>query len=893
MSIILTKKRILIKSIIFPAIISLLFALIPSGVDAVYGIDPSIRQVKTPSSSAVYYLDHRLGLKKAYINANSYLAYGNKWSDIKVIQDSDLALWSDLKYIKNRETGDIFEIAGPTKLLIDEQKKATLNLEQDLIPALHPVDFQSYTDVTILPVIQTDVITIKSLSNTSSNIPYNTKGNIIASFSFDPVKDTEIESIKIHLDGIFNTSLINNIYLEDANGLLLGTNMTGTRKDMVFNFYPQALRLQAGEEKQINLKVGINQCENCTSNTIGASITQSSDIKSSSEIVGEFPLVSNLRKVVKADDNIAAIRVAEQSIRPITTALMGESSTKLAQFIITETSGNDNVLIEKIIIKNNGSLLSTSLKNILLKDSNNRVISRAPELKSDSSAILLLNNYKINQSKYKVFSIEADVVNGVGKTIDFDITHVDAVGDEYEFGISPVNTILTELVKVVKDDISVLSKPLLSSQSVFAEQKGIIIGAFEIKAKNNNLKMDSLEFALIKNSSAPTPNSLIHIVNTQTGEVFGSANLGAFSPNSIFVIPMGNEELKANKTLKLSLIADIPATANTGDAYKTVLRKVKYLEENGATYTDAVEVSGEVLKIDKTSLYSFKNSAYEGIQYTKGQKGAQVASYYLEAPYGDDILINGVTLSQDNTSGFIDSSKGFSNLRLYFGSRLCTNISKPSGGKHVFERCKYLLKSGKRVELKVYVDTETDLLVEQTNLSLTGIIANSNSSSFPASINGLPINSYTSIFKNPNVNLEIKSGGTVNPGSQKNPVASFTVKNTTGEDVYLKSISLTDPSGKGFSTSEGFSNLKIVTGERGSRVASISRPVARTNKLSLNSKIKIDEEVTFDIIVDANDETQLGSFDLFISDAIVIGKTSKVQMVINSLPSEKVIVSVE
>ncbi|MBU1062897.1 hypothetical protein KJ700_01855, partial [Patescibacteria group bacterium] len=90
------KKHKFLTVVLFLIIINC-FVINTQNVEAAYELNPKIKQVKVADNSTIYYLDHKKGVKKAYVNAKAFLAYGNKWSDIKVINEKELNKWPEVK----------------------------------------------------------------------------------------------------------------------------------------------------------------------------------------------------------------------------------------------------------------------------------------------------------------------------------------------------------------------------------------------------------------------------------------------------------------------------------------------------------------------------------------------------------------------------------------------------------------------------------------------------------------------------------------------------------------------------------------------------------------------------------------------------------------------------
>ncbi|MFH0972924.1 MAG: hypothetical protein V1768_02985, partial [Patescibacteria group bacterium] len=106
------------KLIILTVIITICLAIRAQNAKAAYGLNPEIKQVKTANNSTVYYLDHARGLKKAYVNVKAFLAYGNKWSEIKVVKDTELNKWPEVKLVKSNNNSAVYYISNNQKALI-------------------------------------------------------------------------------------------------------------------------------------------------------------------------------------------------------------------------------------------------------------------------------------------------------------------------------------------------------------------------------------------------------------------------------------------------------------------------------------------------------------------------------------------------------------------------------------------------------------------------------------------------------------------------------------------------------------------------------------------------------------------------------------------------------
>lgn len=122
-----------------------IFNFKPNSAFGAFGIDEKIKQVKTTDNPAIYYLDHKRGAKKAYVNEKAFLVYGNKWSDVKVITKEQLNKWPDLKLVKSQDSPAVYFISKGKKVNIqteDDFKK--LGYRWDEIAAINKEDLDQY-----------------------------------------------------------------------------------------------------------------------------------------------------------------------------------------------------------------------------------------------------------------------------------------------------------------------------------------------------------------------------------------------------------------------------------------------------------------------------------------------------------------------------------------------------------------------------------------------------------------------------------------------------------------------------------------------------------------------------------------------------------------------------
>lgn len=881
-----TKK---IKLFIILAIVLACFIfLMINSASASYGLDYSIKQVKTANNNAVYYLDHARGIKKVYNNEIAFLSYGNKWSYIKIISEDELKKWKEAYLVKINSDQKIYYING--------NKKALIRSAEDFInSSFNWGDVITISEADLNTYVLTEFkagggdgdfiedgrvsVELGSSNLIKNNISINTTDNLVGVFNLKSEKGiVNIKSLTIYFDGIFDHNIIKNVRLQDMDNENYEFNAVANSKEITFNLFSNPLIIPQGTIKKIGIYVDLDFAENVLNNSFSISLDKYNYINTESWVSGNFPINSSLIKIVDISESIGKIKVEQQSLSNINhEASVGNIEHALAKYKISEISGNENILIKELIFKDFGSGGIVGADNFILKNSKNQIISKG--IISDLSEVKFnFFDYKIKKNDYEYFTVYSDIISGNGKTIKLELFRTKIYGDSNNFGLLPEILNINEIVAINKEMLGVISAPLESNNHVFKEQSGTIIGLFQIRNDNQEISIDSIEISLEKSSSAFNLTNTLYLINYNTGHVINYANSGLLNNESI-VLGLNNQKLGLREELDLAFVSEISRENENGNTYKINLDNITYRAANGEYYSDKVNAVGRILTVSKSDLYIYENSEEGELYVSKGDEKAKIASFILESSAGEDVKINSIILSKSDSSGSLTYDNGFSNIRIYIGSKKIKQIiEKPYSNTYVFEDVNYKMFDNKRVEIKVYADIDENARLAEAQLAITGISAVSYDSGIEANISGLNKESFKAIFEDVVAEVSSIAGGRIYAGEDDNLVASFKIRNTGNEELKLKYTTI-KTSSSGFSNSLGYSNLRIVNKETSKIVGSrILKPVAGANRISLGSyKLKAGEEILIDIYVDADATAQTDNFKIYLNDLKAIGAESNVE----------------
>lgn len=866
-------------------------------VKASYGLSSEIKQVKTADKTTIYYLDHTKGVKKAYVNAKAFLAYGNKWSDIKIIDEKELNKWSEVKLVKSKNNSAVYSINNGQKSLIKSaQQFINSGYKWSDVITIAQADLNEYkaTDFKVAGAVGDSnsnenqlSINLDSSSPKSDFLVLNTQDNLVAVFNLENKgKPTEIRKLTLNYKGIFNPDVVKKIYLTDENDIQYSNSIFLQNKQVIFYFNNKPLVVNQGEIRKIKVYINFNDSSSdVTNNTIQIAINEQSNIDGV-KVEGTFPLSGAMFKLASGNGALSKVVVNEQPLSINNEAIIGIIEKNVGKFNLAETSGSSDIFIKGLKFLNNGNARYDSLNNFKLKNKDGQIIATAKQLTNDKELIFKLNNYKIKKNNNEVFTILADVVDGEKTIINFNLEETKITSSIGNFNLCPSIINLDEIITIKREAIGAVAKELKVNNNVFNKQSGAIIGNFEIRNNNQKINLERLGFSLEKSAVTANLTGDVFLVNYNTGDIYGSFNSENFS-NGVVNVNLEKVVLTAKQNLIVALITKINNSAVNGNYYKIILNNIDYRAENGTYFSDIVNIASDKVVVNKTNLYLYANNDIENQKYIKGEKNIKIASFIVEAAAGGDARITGLTFSRGDNSGVISFANGFSNLRAIIGFVKTKIIKEPYGSDLIFDDFKYILKAGDRTEINVYADIEINSKISETQLKISDLVAVNNDSSSQATIKNLNINSYKSAFGEVRAEISKVANGFVAKGEDDNVIAGFKIVNTGNEDLKLQSI-IINSDNQELTYSLGYSNLRVVDRNKQNNVGStIRKPVAGANEINLgNYIIKVGEESIFDVHIKTNENIVDSNITIYFSDFVAQGYPSRINAIISGNPTD-------
>jgi len=900
------KKALILASLI--VIIAANFCFYqPNSAQAAYGLSENIKQVKTAADPAVYYLDHKRGVKKLYASEKAFLSYGNKWSDIKILSQEQLDKWPEMHLAKSNGSNKVYYVNNGRKALIEsEQEFIDCGFNWQDIVTIAQADLNEYqlADFDSPGLLK---IELASLNLSSLYLPTGSRGNAVAAFKFAALGgEAKITQLTFTQQGVSSDEIIEAAYLSDEAGVIYGDRYALNNKHLYLNLSGQPIIIPAGENKNFYLKVDLKPVAGATGQTLKFGLINSLDIAVASQLVASFPLAGPEFRLADGVSNLGKIKATSITLNTSgDQANIGATNKTLAAFRLAEASGNEDVLIKNITLTNIGSAQDSDLRDLVLVDQDGKQLMKIQAMGGQKVSFRFEPGYLIRKNHYLDLKLKAAVVSGDGRDIKFAISNdndITAMSKENGYSLAITNNSASasqvNRFAIVRTPIFLTTSVLKVSESlIYRDQRDAVLGSFELRNNISDVKLSSFTIAIIKSSGAPSLDQPLVAVEAKSGAVLGTIDAQKIT-NNFADINLGNFEAAKGKTVKIKFTSHIPDTAPSGSSYVIYVKSVNYrIAENNIVYSDQVELSGQKIQVIKPTLYLYSGKLEKDDIAVAGDDQVYLGFFKVEATDEEHIRVTSLTVANAAGSTPLNYANGFTNLALYkSGYRVSDFIAEPNANSYTFEDLSIYVGAGTSADLYVRADVAANA-TGKVKLVLENAVAEDYVSGIPGEVNNKNVVSPEVALSQTALEIRSLSGGQITKGERTNQIASFSIINKSLEKVRINHITLNSSGFLGnLSSNNGFSNLRFGYADERGRIISVGswvKPVADVNEISLGSfTYDPGESFTINLYVDAANDAVTGNINLFIRDIQAKGQLSDVNASISGLPTDAVNVSV-
>ncbi|MDD2680646.1 MAG: hypothetical protein PHE20_00920 [Patescibacteria group bacterium] len=422
-------------------LISLLLAVVLLIPSQALALSPAVNQVKTPNNSAVYYLNHATHQRKAYINAAVFLDYGNNWSQVKVISPEELAQWPEARLIKTANSDQLYYINEGKKVLMrDLQDILNYHLE-DVLPItvseFELMQYQTETSYAETGLSKSNgLIVSQDLNLDQANPGYslvpNTRDNQVMTLYLSARTETvTLNSLSFQISGLYNNDLIDEVYLVNkGNNKRIKSSSSFRDRIVTVRFNSNDFIITSGNTMAVRVMLSLNNASNVNNQTLQFKLIESGSVIANLNAEGSFPFLGRQFTLLDGNELLAKLVVNEESLGS------NHSQQTLGRFVITETSGKEDVYIKELVFRNNGSANKFDLNNFKLKK-DNQVIANASAIDSNLISfniayLRLAANSNVSLTVYGNLMTDYDS----GRSVNLSLTDMTAVGKTYGQSLS-------------------------------------------------------------------------------------------------------------------------------------------------------------------------------------------------------------------------------------------------------------------------------------------------------------------------------------------------------------------------------------------------------------------------------------------------------------------------
>jgi hypothetical protein len=737
-----------------------------------------VHLAKEEGTGRIYYLSYEKNLKKYHATPDAFAAYpANSWANVVTLSQKDLSYWQSARVLKAINDPKIYFIDGNRKAWIpDEDTFREAGFSWGEILTVFAQDLATYQDIdfssdlvlgtqtvqptTETPATQTNgagqlIVSLSANSPAASLFPLKTARNTAAVFKLQAVRDnTEITGITLTKRGVSGANALDLIVIEDENGVAYGsvTRPNGEGKAVIL-FTNKTFVIPRDTEKRLVVKINVStQAKH--NDTVSLGITAAADVQTNSSVSGIFPVFGAEHKLVDTQNFIGAVSITSRelntSARPLN---LGTKKETVAEFTVSETSGNEDVALTSITFSNEGTTRDDDVDYVYLYKDGAVVATNKYMLNHRVTFDLQKSPVIIKKKNSVTLQVKIDPARDEDATLKFVITEpgdVSLVGRTQQFGIAPASAegfpvgygSSADANKVVfrLEGIGLLAASLDSDEEeIYRDMSNAVFGVFELRNLSQETLLQRMQVKLEKiTSDTPDIESDLILYDATNKKEIASFDHAQLVGGAVAGVNIGGYAVAASKTLTLKFLADVPEDSAYLNAYRVIVQQLDYsIGTASATYSTKNAVVGQTMHVLAPAIAVTAGTLKNGGTESAGKEEAELANFYFKASADERILITEITVSLASSSDELTYTSGFSNLALYAGStRVSGTIVSPTSRTYTFTGLKISVSAGTTYSLQLRADTELDTADTDIQLKLDKLTAQGYTSKAPALVTG-------------------------------------------------------------------------------------------------------------------------------------------------------------
>ncbi len=401
----------------------------------VYAADISDGDVVREADEVDVYIIKLVGdkkFKRLILNPDVFEMYGHlNWSDVEVVEDGTLDAYETSTLVRAQGDDKVYKLypdgdVGTKKWIDSLDCFTSQGFDWDSVYVINEFDRDSYTtaDTTLCEedeVIEGD-ITFSLASDTpeAETIPYNAQS--VPFLKMDVDGSGTITQMVFERFGVGESADFDNVYLyEDGERLTSGRSVSSSTDQVTF------IGLSVDAPTTLIVKGDLAADDDTNANHInGFKLVSASDVTTDATVGGSFPVAGNKLTI----SSIEGGKLTAASSGSIANPNVGENGVKLSKFKLT--ADNEPIDVHSLALYNGGTMNSTEITNLELKDEAGDVVATADTFSSDDIVTLEFDSpYSISKGANEIFTLYGDLEGDVDDTV---ILYFEVSADVYGIG---------------------------------------------------------------------------------------------------------------------------------------------------------------------------------------------------------------------------------------------------------------------------------------------------------------------------------------------------------------------------------------------------------------------------------------------------------------------------
>ncbi|MDO8676909.1 MAG: peptidoglycan-binding domain-containing protein [Candidatus Azambacteria bacterium] len=494
--------------------------------------------------------------------------------------------------------------------------------------------------------------------------------------------DVIVTTLKFKRSGISADAELGSAYLYDADSGDYLAQYSGLGSGVLsFTNASGLFTVKAGMVKNVELRLDVSSSAS-NNHTMAFSLESATDVVSNATSVsGAFPSMTNAMTFVTVSDPAIATLTATtvgtgNSVNAGTTGYLAGS--------FTLKSANSAVLLSRIVLTQNGSLISaTDVSNIKLVTTGGQQIGGVlPNLDSSGKGTFVMSPaYEVPSGQTIQVNVYADVVAGVNRTLKFNVLNlrdIQALDKTYNVGVNPSASVAMTQSTVEAGTLTITLDPSSPTGNIAPGQTNVVVTKFKVTAYGEQVKILFVPFKVVATGAVTWTSEIdnIYLVDdagnqigttitapcgTDAGTACDSgstadtwsntgttaATFGTSSSNINYLMPANTTRVWSLKldVLSAAVITDLTASLVAGtDNYQGQISLV--------STGDTTAVGGNTLTITSNPFQAKLNSAVGAGNLVRGQSAAKIGSFVLSASSAEGINVSTLTFTSSSTFPF-------------------------------------------------------------------------------------------------------------------------------------------------------------------------------------------------------------------------------------------------